>query len=308
LIVLAGIPSEPPLALLRQRLEETDSKKVIVFNQRKFEQMDIKFDIENGEIRGELDIENNRYDIDEIESVYLRLMDENFLPEIEKEPMGSQKRIKCRKVHEIFYLFCEVTPIRVVNKIHSMSSNSSKPYQMQLIRKYGFAIPETLITNNPKKVIEFKQQHKKVVYKSISSARSIVQELKSDDLNRLHLISWCPVQFQEFIKGLDVRVHVIGTKYFATAVHTDFTDYRYSHSYGHDVELKAYDLDKETAEKCIKLTEALGLSFSGIDLRITPDNRVFCFEINPSPGYSYFEANTGQQISKALAEYLAHSY
>jgi hypothetical protein len=32
---------------------------------------------------------------------------------------------------------------------------------------------------------------------------------------------------------------------------------------------------------------------------------VFCFEVNPSPGYSYFEANTGQPIARAVARYLA---
>ena len=30
-----------------------------------------------------------------------------------------------------------------------MASNGSKPYQTQLIRAHGFAVPETLITNDP---------------------------------------------------------------------------------------------------------------------------------------------------------------
>jgi predicted ATP-grasp superfamily ATP-dependent carboligase len=305
LIVLAGIPSEPPLALIRERLENMGSKPVI-FNQRQFEQMDMGLNIENGELLGELNLGNYRYDIQDIESVYIRLMDDSFIPEVENEPIQSAKRIKSRYLNQTFTLFCEIAPIRVVNKLHSMSSNSSKPYQMQLIRKYGLSIPETIITNDPREVIEFKEQHQKIIYKSISSARSIVHELSDDDIDRLPLISWCPVQFQEFIEGLDVRVHVIGGKVFATSIFTDFTDYRYSHRYGRDVKLKEYDLDDITTEKCVTLTEGLGLSFSGIDLRVTPDNEVFCFEINPSPGYSYYESNTGQEISKAVAEYLAH--
>jgi hypothetical protein len=31
---------------------------------------------------------------------------------------------------------------------------------------------------------------------------------------------------------------------------------------------------------------------------------VYCFEVNPSPGFSYYEANAGQPISTAVAEYL----
>jgi hypothetical protein len=32
---------------------------------------------------------------------------------------------------------------------------------------------------------------------------------------------------------------------------------------------------------------------------------VICFEVNPSPGFSYYEGHTGQPISAAIARYLA---
>jgi glutathione synthase/RimK-type ligase-like ATP-grasp enzyme len=51
--------------------------------------------------------------------------------------------------------------------------------------------------------------------------------------------------------------------------------------------------------------QGLGLAFSGIDLRIAPDRSVYCFEVNPSPVYSYYESHTGQAISLALARYVA---
>ncbi len=47
------------------------------------------------------------------------------------------------------------------------------------------------------------------------------------------------------------------------------------------------------------------MAFAGIDLKITPDSQVYCFEVNPSPAFSYYEAGTGQQISEAVARYLA---
>ena len=53
------------------------------------------------------------------------------------------------------------------------------------------------------------------------------------------------------------------------------------------------------------LARGLGLPFAGIDLKVAPDGRVVCFEVNPSPGFSYYEANTGQPIAAAVAEYLA---
>jgi len=38
---------------------------------------------------------------------------------------------------------------------------------------------------------------------------------------------------------------------------------------------------------------------------VTPDREVYCFEVNPCPAFSYFEANTGQPIADAVAKHLA---
>ena len=48
-----------------------------------------------------------------------------------------------------------------------------------------------------------------------------------------------------------------------------------------------------------------GRAFAGIDLKITPENHVYCFEVNPSPAFSYYESQTGQAISTAVADYLS---
>ena len=71
----------------------------------------------------------------------------------------------------------------------------------------------------------------------------------------------CPVQFQEYIDGLNVRVHVIGDNIFAISIETDFIDYRYATKYGSDTKLAPYTLDEDTSEKCIKLSRDFGLDF-----------------------------------------------
>jgi hypothetical protein len=35
------------------------------------------------------------------------------------------------------------------------------------------------------------------------------------------------------------------------------------------------------------------------------DGRVICFEVNPSPAFSYYERHTGQPIARELALWLA---
>lgn len=100
-------------------------------------------------------------------------------------------------------------------------------------------------------------------------------------------------------------MHAIGTAVFATAIHTEAIDYRYAQRQGSEAELQAIELPKELAERCIRLAQALGFAFAGIDLKITPDNQVYCFEVNPSAAFSYYEAHAGQPIARAVARYLA---
>jgi glutathione synthase/RimK-type ligase-like ATP-grasp enzyme len=187
-----------------------------------------------------------------------------------------------------------------------MGSNFSKPFQAQLIAEHGFAVPETLVTNDPDLVRAFVAEHGRAIFKSISSERSIVSVLDDDDLARLDAIRWCPVQFQAFVEGTDVRVHTVGGEVFATAISSDATDYRYAtRQTGDAATMEACELERELADRCLALAAGLGLDLAGIDLRITPAGEAVCFEVNPSPVYSYYEAHTGQPMAAAIACYLA---
>ena len=45
----------------------------------------------------------------------------------------------------------------------------------------------------------------------------------------------------------------------------------------------------------------LGLELVGIDLLLTDAGEAYCFEINPSPAFSFFERHTDQPIARAIA-------
>ena len=55
-----------------------------------------------------------------------------------------------------------------------MASNGSKPYQAQVIVRYGFSCPDTLISTSPQEVLDFASRYRQVIYKSCSGIRSIV--------------------------------------------------------------------------------------------------------------------------------------
>jgi hypothetical protein len=114
------------------------------------------------------------------------------------------------------------------------------------------------------------------------------------------------VQFQEIILGSEIRVHTIGTAIFATAVHSEALDYRYGHATtGIEADLSETYLQDHVAQQCVNLASRLGLEMAGIDLKIAPNGATYCFEVNPSPAYSYYESATGQPMARTLAQYLA---
>jgi glutathione synthase/RimK-type ligase-like ATP-grasp enzyme len=268
--------------------------------------MALEFAVTAGSVTGHLRIGERSYPLESFTGVYTRLMDEQYLPELRAEAPGSPLRCMARALHDALTRWYEVAPARVVNRTGPMGSNFSKPYQAQRILEQGFRIPETLITNEPELVREFHARHERVIYKSMSGVRSIVRTVDEADLERLERIRWCPTQFQAFVDGTNVRVHTVGDTAFATAVTTEATDYRYAaQQVGEAPALETTELSDELRERCLRLSHDLDLPFAGIDLKITPDGEVFCFEVNPSPAYSYYESQTGQPISLALADYLA---
>ena len=204
----------------------------LLLNQRQFSISGMMLEISSGQTVGRLQVNGDSYPLEEFTAIFTRLMDYRFLPELKDQSESSPQRQLCRNLLDTLNRWAEVAPARVANRAAPMSSNFSKPFQAQLIRRFGFEVPETLITNDPELVKAFRARHQRIIYKSISGVRSIVQTFNDGDMDRLESIRWCPTQFQAFVDGTNVRVHTVGQKVFATAISTDATDYRYAHRQG----------------------------------------------------------------------------
>ena len=162
------------------------------------------------------------------------------------------------------------------------------------------------MTNDPELVRAFKAKHGRIVYKSISGLRSIVTEFGEDRSGSAR--GRCvPARssFRPMSPDSTCGVHVVGDEEVTTRIDSNGTDYRYADHGEGGTALEPFDLPGDLADRCRRLGKGLGLAFSGIDLRIVPNGSVYCFEVNPSPAYSYYESHTGQPISLALARYLA---
>ena len=307
MILFAGIPSEAPLAMAIAAAERAGLPHVI-FNQRHSMHYDLQLECNGSGFTGRYALAGSARPLSEITGIYSRMMDVTALPELQptrRSLPDLEAAARARAVCALFDEVLDVLPAHVVNRPSFMGSNLSKPAQAQAIVRAGLLTPPTLITNVPDAVRAFHADHRRIVYKSISAARSIVREWHPDTGPDVGTVANLPTQFQAFVPGQNVRVHVVGEDVFATAIDSDAVDYRYAGRDDLEVSMKPVELPPFVADACSKVTRELGLEMSGIDLKHTPRGEWYCFEVNPSPAYSFFEELGGQPIADALVKLLA---
>jgi RimK-like ATP-grasp domain len=249
-----------------------------------------------------------RLDLSELSGVYARYLGpEGRVPPPDTAP-GVAPAMYAEYDTGLMALL-EDLPCAVVNRVGGGMSNCSKAYQALLVRQSGLLTPPTLVTNDPEAARRFYEQCQgDVIYKSLSGVRSIVRRMGTEQFARLPLLRHGPAQFQAFVPGENVRVHTVGDQVFATRVYSESVDYRYASREGRTVEMEPTVLPPAVTAACLRLARRLDLLLTGIDLKETPEGDYYCFEVNPSPGFLYYEQGSGQPISAALASLLHHGH
>ena len=303
LILLWGLPGESPLAAVYEELVRLGIPTVLL-DQRDVLDTEIELSV-GSNIQGFIRTPYQKIDLGAVTAVYLRPYDSRRLPEIAKAGATSSAWQHAIAVDDALFGWSEITAALVVNRPQAMAPNGSKPYQLEQIRGLGFSVPETLVTTDPSAVQAFWECHGTIIYKSVSGTRSRVSRLGPEHVERLANVSWCPTQFQQYIAGRDYRVHVVGTEVFASEVISQADDYRYAALNTEATEIRACRIPQDVEERCRVLATAMNLPLAGIDLRCSLEGEWYCFEVNPSPGFTYYQQATGQPISGAIAQLLA---
>ena len=303
MILLWGLSGDDPLTAVTASLHRRNARYVLV-DQRDI--LDTTVELTAGpELGGTVTVRGEPVSLDDVGAVYLRQYDSRKLPDVAEAGAGVAARVAA--VETALWSWTEHTGARVFNRPSAMASNASKPYQAGIIQAVGFATPPTLITTDPAAARAFWQRHGTLIYKSVSSVRSIVSRLAPDDTDRLADVVTCPTQFQKYIPGHDVRVHMVGRDVFPCLVTSGADDYRYASRQGSSAEMSACTLPDDVLARCRALSARLRLPLAGIDLRVTPDAEWYCLEINPSPSFTFYQRKTFQPISETFTQLLIDS-
>jgi len=188
---------------------------------------------------------------------------------------------------------------------------SRKVYQLKIAEEIGLRIPRTCITSDPRAARAFVDEHTPAIYKAFGGTETAWREtrlLKPEETEHLDHVRFAPVIFQEYVRGVDLRITAVGDAIFPAAIHVAPqgypVDFRMTMEHAH---IEAVTLPASLLAQLRAFMQRLGLVYGAIDMRLTPDGEYVFFEINPSGQWLFIEDAAALPITAALAEVLANA-
>ena len=205
----------------------------------------------------------------------------------------------------------DAMPCVWVNPREQDTSAHHKPYQWAVAQQVGLRVPRTLVTSDPDEARKFIEEIGvgSVVFKAFLASTQDWREtrlVESRDVDRLELLKYAPVIFQEYIEGVDLRITVVGKSIFTAEIDARKTRYPVDMRmvFG-EAAVRPITLSAELNKRLLMLQNQLQLVYGAIDMRRTPEGEYYFLEVNPAGQWHFVEERTGLPITKAMANLLA---
>ena len=237
--------------------------------------------------------------LQDINSVYWRTLNSVSIPTVQDKEQYDIALCDAKSTVRSLFQAC---PAHWVNPWQAYQFHQEKPLQLRLAKQLGVTIPATLVSNDPRQIIDFVEAHGQVIFKPVSGgshARYVTPEhLEPERLAAALKVS--PVTLQEYIAGTNIRSYVIGDYVYSAEIRTDAVDFR------DDVQAKIIPIatPEIIQQQCKAIASAFQLEWTGIDWRRKTDGEYVFLEANPSPMFLYFQQQTGFPITHKLVELL----
>jgi glutathione synthase/RimK-type ligase-like ATP-grasp enzyme len=196
-------------------------------------------------------------------------------------------------------LWLTASPALIINRPDIDQHNGSKSLHEWELSRLGFSVPESISSSDISALTDFLRDGRAVI-KACCGMRANTRELLASRLEE-YSADRGPLHLQRLISGYDIRAHVIGAETFAVRVDGgQEVDYRTDRH----ARYSATTLPGDLQALLVDATHAQGMVFSGWDLKVDAQERVWCLESNPMPGYSFYDRHVQGDISKALMRQL----
>jgi len=259
----------------------------------------------------EIYADGRRYVVDRhLKSVWWR--QPTFLRNTSQKPMGLDEQLSRSQWPAFVRGLMAFDQARWVNHPAMTYRAEAKPWQLHVAGKLGFAVPKTIITNDPDARLP-DGLGQRIAVKSVDTV--LLREGNEQFFAYTQLVDWAeiaseelraaPVVVQEALSPkLDLRVTVLGGRAWTVAVTSNGApiegDWRLKKK--NQLAYPAYDLPTDVEARCIDLVKAMGLVFGAIDLALVGDRFVF-IEINPTGEWGWLDSPE-RPLAEAIASAL----
>lgn len=303
MILIIGAPDEQHSKYIYDKLINKN-EDVAYFDTRQVpSNLLINWNPDDKDVAGYFKIDNNKIFFKDIKSVYWR----THYGLRTKHNTNNQKLLFIlNKELESAYnsVFCVLNCLWI-NSIDAIELHRKKGYQLYLMAQNNIRIPKTLVTNDTDEIMQFMESNNnRVIFKPVNGG-ALTEILTPAHLTkeRLDGLKNSPVQFQELIEGVDIRVYGINNKLFAAKIVANTIDFRGDSA----ADIVPIELPDNIRQDCFKIMELFKLKLTGIDIRLTPEGEYVFIEANPSPMFIHFEKMTNYPISENLCEMLINA-
>ena len=204
-----------------------------------------------------------------------------------------------------------------LNNVYHIREAENKVYQLQLAKKIGFTIPDSIISNIPTEISQMVKRCKNdCIIKPIKTGNmrstaspKVIFTSRLKDINEevSEDIKSFPVYLQEHIhKKFDLRCIVVGNHVFTAKIYSqDFEDAKVDwRKSEHILKHEIYTLPKRIENLCVDITKKLKLNFSAIDLVVDEKGEYVFLECNPNGQWAWIENRLSIPISKSILDLL----
>ena len=239
------------------------------------------------------------------------------LPDLDADSLSQDERNNLLAEYDslLFNLLQALTVKKWLSHPNAIYNAENKLYQLRLAHEIGFAIPETLVTNNKHKLIEFAHRCKcDIIIKPLKSGRIkdganhrliYTNKLQAEHLANIEEYDLTPCIFQRSIeKAYELRITVIGNEVFSAKVDSQSDPETVMDWRKKKLKFSVYQLPDQIADQCKGLTSKLNLSFGAIDMIKSTDGNYYFLEINPNGQWAWIEIDTGMEISGSIIKFL----
>ncbi|MEV6067689.1 hypothetical protein AB0L82_14140 [Nocardia sp. NPDC052001] len=200
-------------------------------------------------------------------------------------------------------------PALWVNDPGADRTANRKLVQLETAYRAGFAVPETLITNDPDEARSFIDSRPgPVVFKRTGTGRGAFTETRlvtPADTDLLRGIRDSPTIFQDYIHAeCDLRIVWVDGIEWVVRIDSQSGVGRVDSRLDTSVAFTADRLPASVSKSLTTLMGALGLAFGVLDLRVGRDGEFWFLEVNPQGQFAYLEIKTGLPIFESLANLL----